>query len=583
MTLVEPVAAGENVRHAGEDMRAGDRVLLRGHAASAPASSAPRWRPGRAERPGAPAGPRVAGALHRRRAAGPRRAARPGRDPRLQRPDAGALATRAGADASRRGALRDDRAATEHALAAALEHADVVVVSGGVSVGPHDHVKPALAALGVERGASGAWRCSPGKPTWFGMRGGKLVFGLPGNPVSAFVTFSLFARPALAALQGADRAARHRDRGRARRRRSGATPTARGDARAAGARRRRDRGDPQRPAGLAHHHLAARRRRARADRPAGEGEAARRNRPSRLEPLPSLGKAEFQRRERPRRAVRRDRRLLFAAPATPAADAGASASGVSAAHRRHVIAADGAVRSVQSADITLARSAISTGCGRPSNLERLARTYWRFLTRVTLGLIRVDYGEDERYGRARCAGRCGCCASRRPSTRSTREPRQRALADRGRPAGRARAAAGDGFLSDRRPPRARRPSRGPTPRCTSRSRSRTSIRRSPPAQHAGVRARSRRSTCSSRTASCARWATSTSPSRASARSARRRRRRPTQPRAAGRPARARRSAVALAGERAQLGAVVARVARAAPCPSASASPATRSWRPRPPW
>jgi molybdopterin molybdotransferase len=76
------------------------------------------------------------------------------------------------------------------------------VVSGGVSVGPHDHVKPALEALGVEQRF---WRVAlqPGKPTWFGVRAGKLVFGLPGNPVSAVVTFTLFVRPALAALQGA--------------------------------------------------------------------------------------------------------------------------------------------------------------------------------------------------------------------------------------------------------------------------------------------------------------------------------------------------------------------------------------------
>ena len=77
------------------------------------------------------------------------------------------------------------------------------MLSGGVSVGPHDHVKPALAACGVDEVF---WRVAlrPGKPTWFGTRGDALVFGLPGNPVSAMVTFLLFARPALAALQGAD-------------------------------------------------------------------------------------------------------------------------------------------------------------------------------------------------------------------------------------------------------------------------------------------------------------------------------------------------------------------------------------------
>jgi molybdopterin molybdotransferase len=111
------------------------------------------------------------------------------------------LAARSGAMV--RDALRvaDDRASTEAALATALERADVVVISGGISVGPHDHVKAALAALGVQELFCGV-ALQPGKPTWFGARRRVLVFGLPGNPVSAFVTFILFACPALAALQG---------------------------------------------------------------------------------------------------------------------------------------------------------------------------------------------------------------------------------------------------------------------------------------------------------------------------------------------------------------------------------------------
>jgi molybdopterin molybdotransferase len=78
----------------------------------------------------------------------------------------------------------------------------VTLISGGVSVGPHDHVKPALEELGVEERF---WRVAlrPGKPLWFGVRDDRLVFGLPGNPVSSMVTFLLFVRPALAALQGA--------------------------------------------------------------------------------------------------------------------------------------------------------------------------------------------------------------------------------------------------------------------------------------------------------------------------------------------------------------------------------------------
>jgi molybdopterin molybdotransferase len=90
---------------------------------------------------------------------------------------------------------------------------DVLVVSGGVSVGPHDHVKPAFEACGVEEVL---WRVriKPGKPMWFGRTGdthlttssssgtGTLVFGLPGNPLSSIVCFCVFIEPALRRLQG---------------------------------------------------------------------------------------------------------------------------------------------------------------------------------------------------------------------------------------------------------------------------------------------------------------------------------------------------------------------------------------------
>jgi molybdopterin molybdotransferase len=110
---------------------------------------------------------------------------------------------RCGATLAYRETVPDSADGTRTALERALAGADVVCVSGGVSVGPHDHVKDALAALGVEERFWGV-RLKPGKPTWFGDRDGILVFGLPGNPVSAMVTFQLFARPALRALQGAD-------------------------------------------------------------------------------------------------------------------------------------------------------------------------------------------------------------------------------------------------------------------------------------------------------------------------------------------------------------------------------------------
>jgi molybdopterin molybdotransferase len=92
----------------------------------------------------------------------------------------------------------------EDALRAALESglaADVLVTSGGVSVGEHDLVRAAEQELGVEEVF---WRVAmkPGKPVSFGVRGETLVFGLPGNPVSALVGCELFVKPALRALQG---------------------------------------------------------------------------------------------------------------------------------------------------------------------------------------------------------------------------------------------------------------------------------------------------------------------------------------------------------------------------------------------
>ena len=96
----------------------------------------------------------------------------------------------------------DDAAATREALARALETSDVVVTSGGVSVGTRDHVKPALTALGVEQLF---WRMAvqPGRPTWCGLRDGRVVVGLPGNPLSVMVGLELVLVPALRRLAGA--------------------------------------------------------------------------------------------------------------------------------------------------------------------------------------------------------------------------------------------------------------------------------------------------------------------------------------------------------------------------------------------
>ena len=113
-----------------------------------------------------------------------------------------ALAVAIGCEVVSTARCADDLGATSKALDSALETADIVIASGGVSVGEHDHVRPALADLGVEEVF---WRVplKPGGPTWFGVGpSGQLVFGLPGNPASAYVTFCLFARPAIRAMLG---------------------------------------------------------------------------------------------------------------------------------------------------------------------------------------------------------------------------------------------------------------------------------------------------------------------------------------------------------------------------------------------
>ena len=105
-----------------------------------------------------------------------------------------------GATVERLPPVADDPATTRTAIERGLE-ADVLMTSGGVSVGVYDLVRATEAELGVEEVF---WRVSvrPGKPIAFGVRGRTLVFGLPGNPVSSLVGFELFVRPALLALQG---------------------------------------------------------------------------------------------------------------------------------------------------------------------------------------------------------------------------------------------------------------------------------------------------------------------------------------------------------------------------------------------
>jgi molybdopterin molybdotransferase len=192
---------GANIRRAGEDIAAGEQVLEAGSVIGAAEmgviASAAKPEVACAARP------RLRVVVSGDELIGAADPSRPGAVRDSNAYTVPALARMAGAAVDGVEHVADDPAATRRALEAALR-ADVTVVCGGVSVGEHDHVRPALADLGAEEVFWGI-ALRPGKPTWFGAAGGEaLVFGLPGNPVSAMVTFILLARPALLAMQGRD-------------------------------------------------------------------------------------------------------------------------------------------------------------------------------------------------------------------------------------------------------------------------------------------------------------------------------------------------------------------------------------------
>ena len=112
-----------------------------------------------------------------------------------------ALVAASGGEIVARSTCGDDLAALSARAGTLLEMADLVVVTGGASVGERDFGKAMFAPHGLELGFAGV-AIKPGKPVWCGTAQGRLVLGLPGNPTSALVTATLFLRPLLAALQG---------------------------------------------------------------------------------------------------------------------------------------------------------------------------------------------------------------------------------------------------------------------------------------------------------------------------------------------------------------------------------------------
>ena len=197
---IDPVQAGENVRRQGEDVsrgsllsQAGERIGF-GQIAVLAATGVDRVMAGRQPRVGV-----LATGSELKELGEP---LEPGQIYESNRLMLATLVQRAGAMVRLFQLVADSLAATRHALDQAFAECDVVITSGGASVGETDFVKPAFAEVG---GDLQFWKVAirPGRPFVFGRRKGRLLFGLPGNPVSALVTFLLLVRPALLRWQGA--------------------------------------------------------------------------------------------------------------------------------------------------------------------------------------------------------------------------------------------------------------------------------------------------------------------------------------------------------------------------------------------
>jgi molybdopterin molybdotransferase len=192
------IKPGANIRRRGEELRAGERVIEAGtrlrpqHLALAASVGADRvdvYRP-----------LRVAIFASGDELVSPGEPLEPGKIYNSNRSLFRALLSTLGCEIIDLGTVEDTLAATMAALVAGASRADLVLASGGVSVGEEDHVKPAVERLG----ALSLWQVAmrPGKPLAFGHLGDTPFIGSPGNPVSLFVTFCLFAKPFIARMQG---------------------------------------------------------------------------------------------------------------------------------------------------------------------------------------------------------------------------------------------------------------------------------------------------------------------------------------------------------------------------------------------
>jgi molybdopterin molybdotransferase len=201
--ILDSTRPGENVRLQGEDVRRATKVISAGQKITAArlcllaASGVPEIAVGR--RPAL--GVLATGSELRE----PGQELAPGQIYESNRFGLAALLRQAGAEVSMLPLVRDDLDTTRNALRLALGRFDIVVTTGGVSVGELDFIKIAFEEVG---GELNFWKVAmkPGRPFVFGKWKEKLLFGLPGNPVSALVTYLLLVRPAVLRRQGASEA-----------------------------------------------------------------------------------------------------------------------------------------------------------------------------------------------------------------------------------------------------------------------------------------------------------------------------------------------------------------------------------------